>query len=116
MKKMILMLCVVSALVGCGSGSSINCETPEVQQTELQILGQLDPRDITSPPMSESAQLQVESTTQFTDKQTGVITCNVQYSYFHSGEKKREIFFRTMVFELKVADDHEHFYVSLAQE
>lgn len=102
MKKIVFAISLGCALTGCGSGSSINCDTPEVKQTELQLLAGFD-----------SLQLEIESTTQFTDRQTGKITCNVQYSYFNSDDKKREMFLQEMVFELKVADDHEHFYVTL---
>ena len=113
MKKLIAPILLVSTLTGCGQ--QINCNTEEVKQTELQVLDQLDSRDVTTPPTSESAKLQIDSTTQFTNKQTGAVSCNVKFSYINSENGKRELFFRPYVFDLNVADDNEHFTVTIAQ-
>ena len=113
MKKIFAPAFIVFTLSSCSQ--PINCNTPEVQKTEMELIGALDPRDVTTPPSSASADLRIDGATQFTNKQTGVLSCTVRFSYVNSISGAREVFPRSIVYALEVADDNEHFNVTLLQ-
>lgn len=99
MAKSITPILLACALTGCGS-SGITCDTPEVKQAEANIFG------------GDEKGMRVDKVTQFTNKQTGTISCRVTISFEKDG-KRQILWGDDFVFALRVADDNENFTVTL---
>jgi hypothetical protein len=102
MKKLIALVFLTSTLTGCGStgNTGITCDTPEVKQVEANMFG------------GNEKGMRVDSVTQFTNKQTGAISCRVSISFDKDG-KRETLWGDDFTFALDVADDGKNFTVKL---